>query len=65
MWKKIGVAALIMGVMAIDQTFAGFVSITPPPPAPIPEIDGAAGLAAMALLGSFGALLFSRSRNKA
>jgi hypothetical protein len=57
--------AVVMSLMLVDQAFAGFVSYTPPPtPEPIPEIDGPAGMAAIALLSSVAAVMFGRSKNK-
>jgi hypothetical protein len=57
--------AVVMSLTMVDQAFAGFGSFTPPPtPEPIPEIDGPAGLAAIALLSSVAAIMFGRSKNK-
>lgn len=56
---KIGATALLMSLAMIDQTFAGFL----PPVEPVPEFDGASGIAVLALLVSVGAILFNRSRN--
>jgi hypothetical protein len=58
--------AVVMSLMMVDQAFAGFVSYTPPPPTPepVPEIDGPAGIAAIALLSSVAAVMFGKSKNK-
>jgi hypothetical protein len=54
----------------IEQAHAGFFHFTPntpppsaPPPPAVPEFDGAGAIAAIALLASIGAVLFSRSKN--
>jgi hypothetical protein len=59
---KIGAAAFLMSLMTIDQAFAGFFA--PVVTNAVPEFDGSSGIAAIALLVSVGAILFSRSRNK-
>jgi hypothetical protein len=65
MKMKVGAAALLMSLMAIDQAFAGFFNIVPPPePKPIPEFDGPGAIAAIALLASVVAIAFHRARNK-
>lgn len=58
--------AVVMSLVMVDQAFAGFVSYTPPPPTPepVPEIDGPAGIAAIALLSSVAAVMFGRSKDK-
>ena len=61
---KVGSAALLISLMAIDQVFAGsFIPVITPSPSPVPEIDGSSGIAAIALLASIGAIFLSRSRN--
>ena len=59
MKMNVGAAALLMSLMTIDQAFAGFFNIVP-----VPEFDGPGGIAAIALLVSVVAILFSRSRNR-
>ena len=67
---KVAATGLLLTLMTIDQAFAGWFDIvpvptpTPPAEAPVPEIDGPAGIAAIALLASVVAMAFSRSRNK-
>ena len=64
---KVAATGLLLTLMTIDQAFAGWFNIIPnPPPAetPVPEIDGPAGIAAIALLASVVAMAFSRSRDK-
>jgi hypothetical protein len=63
---KVAATGLLLTLMTIDQAFAGWFDIIPTPPAesPVPEIDGPAGIAAIALLASVVAMAFSRSRNK-
>jgi hypothetical protein len=56
---KVGATALLMSLTMTDQAFAGFFAVTA-----VPEFDGASGIAAITLLVSVGAILFSRSRNK-
>jgi hypothetical protein len=56
---KVGVVALLMSFVMIDQAFAGFFNITL-----VPEFDGPSGIAAIALLVSVGAVLFGRSKNR-
>ena len=56
---KVGVVALLMSFVMIDQAFAGFFNITL-----VPEFDGPSGIAAIALLVSVGAVLFSRSKSR-
>ncbi len=58
---KVGAAALLMSVISLDQALAGFFHVTGP--APVPEIDGPSGIAAIALLASIAAIFFGRSRN--
>ena len=53
---KVGATALLMSFMMIDQAFAAFWYC------PVPEFDGPSGIAAMTLLVSVGAILFSGSR---
>lgn len=63
MKMKVGAAALLTSLMTIDQAFAGsFLPVITPEP--VPEFDGPGGIAAIALLVSVGAILFSRSRNR-
>ena len=72
MIKKVGATALLFCLLALDRANAGFFDITPapPPPAPppgpplVPEFDGAGSIAAIALLASIVALLYSRSKNR-
>lgn len=62
-----GVTALLLSLVPIDRALAGFFQITPaptPPAAPVPEIDGPGGIAAIALLASVVAIILNRSRNK-
>jgi hypothetical protein len=63
MKMKVGAAALLMSLMTVDQAFAGFFNIVPPP-TPIPEFDGPGAIAAIALLTSVVAIAFHRSRNR-
>lgn len=71
MIRKIGATALLFCLLALDRAYAGFFDITPaPPPAPppgpppVPEFDGTGSIAAIALLASIVALLYSRSKNR-
>ena len=50
--------AVILSLTMVDQAFAGFVSFTPP----VPEIDGPAGIAAIALLMGVVATLYQKIR---
>jgi hypothetical protein len=50
----------LMSLMMVDQAFAGFFNVPPPP---VPEFDGPGAIAAIALLGSIVAVAFHRSRN--
>jgi hypothetical protein len=65
---KVAATGLLLTLMTIDQAFAGWFTIvsnpTPPAESPVPEIDGPAGIAAIAFLASVVAMAFSRSRNK-
>jgi hypothetical protein len=65
---KVAATGLLLTLMTIDQAFAGWFTIvpnpTPPAESPVPEIDGPAGIAAIALLASVVAMAFTRSRNK-
>jgi hypothetical protein len=60
--KRVGAAAFLMSLMTIGQAFAG--SFVPVITTSVPEFDGPSGIAAIALLVSVGAVLFSRSRNR-
>jgi hypothetical protein len=74
MIRKVGATALLFCLLALDRAYAGFFDITPapppaPPPAPhvpplVPEFDGSGSIAAIALLASIVALLYSRSKNR-
>jgi hypothetical protein len=66
----IGAKAFLFCFAMIEQAHAGFFHFTPsapppsaPPPPAVPEFDGAGAIAAIALLASIGAVLFSRSKN--
>jgi len=66
---RVGAAALLMTLATIDQAFAGFFKIVPTPtptptPSPVPEFDGSGAIAAIALLASIVAIIFSRSRKR-
>ncbi len=64
---RVGVAAILMSLMSIDQALAGFFKIvpTPPPtPAPVPELDGPGSITVIALLACVGAILFNRYRKR-
>ncbi len=61
---QVSAAALLASLMTINQAFAGFFPTPPPAPAAVPEFDGSSGIAAIALLVSVGAILFSRSRTQ-
>ncbi len=53
-------ATALLSTIGISQAFAAIFDI----PAPIPEIDSGAGIAAVALLVSVAAILFGRMRNR-
>jgi hypothetical protein len=53
----LGVAALLMSFTMANQATAGFFRV-------VPEFDGPSGVAAIALLLSVGAVLFSGSRSR-
>jgi hypothetical protein len=67
---KAGTVALFTSVaaasclIALEPAAAGFFNFTPNPPAPtpIPEIDGPAGIAAIALLVGIVAILYQKIR---
>ena len=62
---KVGAIALFFCTAMMDQALAGFFRVTPAaPPAAVPEFDAGGGIAAVALLASVAAVLFSRSRNR-
>jgi len=64
---KAGTVALLTSVaavsclIALEPAAAGFFNFTPNPP-PIPEIDGPAGIAAIALLVGVVAILYQKIR---
>jgi len=61
-----GVTALLLSLVPIDRAFAGFFEITPAPTpaAPVPEIDGPGGIAAIALLASIVTIVVHKWMNK-
>lgn len=54
---KVAATSILLGCALIDQAFAGFFFI-------VPEFDGPGAIAAVTLLASIGAVLFSGSRNR-
>jgi hypothetical protein len=50
---------LAMAVLSVDSAFAGFFNITPT----VPEIDSGGGVAAVGVLMSLAAILFSKMRS--
>ena len=54
---KLTATSIFLGCALSTQAFAGFFNV-------VPEFDGPGAIAAVALLASVGAVLFSGSRNR-